>query len=272
MADQEAWARFLTVARLPDDEIDLARDTLALATVEYPGLDASQELAALDSMASVVRRRLGGGPEPLAAANTLSEYLFDELGFGGNREDYYDPRNSYLNEVLRRRVGIPITLSLLYIEVGKRAGLPFVGVGMPGHFLVRHRDVTDLFVDPFHGGILLSKTECRERLRQVTGPDAPWDDGYLAPVGNRDYLARMVRNLKGAYARTSDFERALRMTEWLMAFDPSAAAEVRDRGLMLYRLGRPGDALHDLRSYLDRAPGARDAGPVRRLVAHLENL
>jgi len=270
MPDTTRWQAFIATARLSDEAIDLARASLAIATLEYLDLDPQRELGLLDSLASVVAKRLGQNRDPLAAANGLSEYLFDEVGFRGNREDYYDARNSYLNDVLRRRLGIPITLSLVYIEVAKRVGAPFVGIGMPGHFLVRHREVADLFIDPFHGGILLSKDECAARLRQVAGDTLTWSDAHLSPVSNREFLARMVRNLKASYARVKDLERALRMIEWLIAFDPAIAAELRDRGLVQYHLGRRDDALRDLRAYLDKDPDAADAADVRRLVTLLD--
>ncbi|MBI3742711.1 MAG: transglutaminase family protein [Chloroflexi bacterium] len=263
------WQAFIDTARLSDEAIDLARASLAIAAIEYPDVDPQRESGLIDSLASVVAKRLGPDRDPLSAANSLSEYLFDEVGFRGNREDYYDARNSYLNDVLRRRLGIPITLSLVYIEVGKRIGAPFVGIGMPGHFLVRHRDVADLFIDPFHGGILLSKEECAARLRQVAGDTLAWSDAHLSPVSNREFLARIIRNLKASYARVKDLERALRMIEWLIVFDPVVAAELRDRGLVEYHLGRRDDAVRDLRAYLDRAPDAADAPDVRRLVTLL---
>ena len=159
METEEAWRKLTAIAQYPEEEIELDWAALVLAVTEYPELDIAQETAALDSLAAGVARRLGDLRDPLFCVNTLSEYLFDELGFRGNQDEYYDPRNSYLNEVLIRRLGIPITLALVYIETGRRLGVPLLGVGMPGHFMVRHRDVEDLFVDPFHGGILLTEEE-----------------------------------------------------------------------------------------------------------------
>ncbi len=196
------------------DEIDLARMALLIAAAEYPDLDVKEELRALDSLAAGASRRLGQERDPLARANALSEYLFDEVGFRGNREDYYDPRNSFLNEVLSRRLGIPITLSLVYIEVGKRLGVPLVGVGMPGHFLVRITSGhEDLLIDPFHRGILLSEEECAQRLQEVAGAAIPWDRSYLAPVSNRELIERVLLNLRGIYVRRDDQPRALRATD-----------------------------------------------------------
>ena len=164
---------------------------MPIAASEYPTLDTGHQLGLLDSLAAGVAPRLGEERSPFFCVNTPSQYLFDETGFRGNREDYYDPRNSLLNGVLRRRLGIPITLSLVYIEAGKRLDMPVVGIGMPGHFLVRHHAKKDLFIDPFSGGILLSAEECAHRLQLVTGT-AHCDPRYPAPVGNREFLARRL--------------------------------------------------------------------------------
>lgn len=203
------------------DEIDMAQTAFLIALGEYPDLDVGEEYRALDSLASGASRRIGREREPLALANSLSEYLFDEVGFRGNSEDYYDPRNCFLNEVLRRRLGIPITLSLVYMEIGKRLGIRFEGVGMPGHFLVRFNSgLEDLFIDPFHRGILLSGQECIRRLQDVAGTAVPWDQSYLDPVSNRELVARILRNLIAIYVRRNDQRRALKANEWLLTLQP----------------------------------------------------
>jgi regulator of sirC expression with transglutaminase-like and TPR domain len=272
MDTQEVWQEFTRLAALPDKQVDLARAALLIAATEYPGLDIQEQLGLLDSLASVASRRLGDEREPLASVNILSGYLFDEVGFRGNQDDYYDPRNSFLNEVLARRLGIPITLSLVYIEVGKRLGVPLVGVGMPGHFLVRHRDVRDLFVDPFYGGILLSEEECAQRMWQATQSAIPWDSRSLAPIGNRQLIARMLRNLKIIYLRQQDYRRALGIINLLLALEPRNLDERRDRGLVRYRLGDHAQALEDLRAYLSGVPEAPGTEALQRLVEHLLEL
>ena len=226
MAESNASALEQFALAAACDEIDLAQMALLIAAAEYPDLDVTEELQALDSLAAGASRRLGQERDPLARANALSEYLFDEVGFRGNREDYYDPRNSFLNEVLSRRLGIPITLSLVYIEVGKRLAMPLVGVGMPGHFLVRFSPgQEDLMIDPFHRGILLSEQECAQRLQEVAGAAVPWDQSYLAPVSNRELIERILRNLRGVYVRRHDQPRALRTTEWLLALQSQSPLE-----------------------------------------------
>ena len=192
MDHQEAYRQFLAATGLPDEDINLARASLLIAASEYPDLDVDSQLAALDSLAAAASARIGDDWDPFYGVNKLSEYLFDEVGLSGNNDDYYDPRNSYLNEVLTRRIGIPITLSLVCVLVGDRAGIPLQGVGMPGHFLVSHRNEAGLVIDPFHRGIMVSEEECAERLqassrgrcrmgRQLFGPrDQPRVSGQNA--------------------------------------------------------------------------------------------
>ena len=265
-----ALTQFATLARLPDGELDLAEMALLVAAMDEPRLDFEGHLALLDIIARDVAARLGGDHDPLFCVNTLSQHLVDDLGFRGNTQDYYDPRNSFLNEVLERRVGIPITLALVYVEVGRRCDVPLVGVGMPGHFLVRHQAVEDLFCDPFHGGILLSEQECVERFREVTRGAVPWSKRHLAPVSNREFLARVLRNLKGIYLQQADSERAIAAMDYLVALLPGSPAELRDRGVTRYQVPDYAGALADLRAYLSAAPGAADAEAVRDLVTRME--
>jgi regulator of sirC expression with transglutaminase-like and TPR domain len=264
------WEQFAHIAQLPDEEIDLARTALLISAIEEPQLDMSHQLELLDSLAAAASRRLGDGGGPLYCANVLSEYLFEEVGFQGNDEDYYDPRNSFLDEVLRRRLGIPITLSLVYIEVGKRVGLPMVGVGMPGHFLIRHRDEEGLVLDPFEKGIVLSEEECIQKFRQVVPPRIPWDVQHLEPIDNREFISRMLRNLKGIFWDRKDFHRALPMVDRLVVLEPDVIQERRDRGLVHYQLQNYPEALEDLEFYVDYGRSASDGG-VHRLVRELRS-
>ncbi len=272
MGPQDAWEQFVRMAGLPDDGIDLARAGFLIAAMEFPGLDLDHQFGQLDSLAAGVAGRLDASRDPLFCVNTLSEYLFDELGFQGNLDDYYDPQNSFLNEVLRRRLGIPITLSLVCIEVGKRLDIPLLGVSMPGHFLLRHQQEEDLFVDPFNKGILLSEEECAQRLQQVTQANVPWDSRYLSPVSNRDFVARILRNLKNIYLEREDHNRAIMTIDRLIVLQPEATQERRDRGIVRYNLGQHGEALEDLTHYLDSDPDSGDVDVVEQLVRHLRDL
>ena len=272
MSKESIWDQFVGIAESGDDEIDLATAALLIAATEYPQLDIAHELSVLDSLAAGASHRLGQQRDPIYSINTLSEYLFDEVGFSGADDDYYDPRNSFLNEVLSRRIGIPISLSLVCLEVGKRLGIPLVGVGMPGHFLLRHREAEDLFIDPFFRGILLSEEECAARMREVTQANVPWDSRLLTPVTNREFITRILRNLKGIYLQRQDFERALTMIDRVVVLQPQILDERRDRGLVRYQLGRYKEAQEDLQYYLDSAPAGTDTEDVERVVSQLKDL
>lgn len=261
----EVWNQFDRMVGAPDEEIDMARAALLIAATEYPGLSIERELFRIDEIAEGIAARMDDDT-PLYQLNTLSEYLFDELKFAGNHTNYYDPRNSFLNDVIERRVGIPITLSLLYIEVGKRLGVPLLGIGMPGHFIVRHRDESDVFVDPFHGGILLSEDECAERVKQVTQGTLTWDRSYLEPVRSREFIARMLRNLKVIYLQRRNYERVLATIDRVIALLPQDAVEFRDRGVVNYRLGNYTDALEDLHVYVTSGEAVSDEVTVQRLM------
>ena len=270
MEYEEALRRFTAAVGAGDGAIDLARAALLIAAAEYPDMQVGDELAGVDSLAAAAARRVGAEKEPFASVNRLSEYLFDEMDFSGNADDYYDPRNSYLNDVMSRRVGIPITLSLVCVLVGDRIGVPLRGVGMPGHFLVRHRDEPSVIIDPFHRGIMLSEEECAERLRQTAGQNARWDPSFLDPVTDREFLARMLRNLKGIYLHRRDHPRAVDAMDFLVALLPDSPDERRDRGLIRYQLGRLEEALADLRFFLNERGEGAQGGQVRRLVASIE--
>jgi len=260
------WDSIIAQADADDASVDLARAAFLIAQIEYPGLDLERELSLLDSLAAGAALRLGENRDTIYTLNTISEYLFDEVELQGNTDEYYDPRNSYLNQVLMRRLGIPITLSLVYLEVGKRLGIPLVGIGMPGHFLLRHRDETGLFVDPFNRGILLSEDECAERLTQVTQSQVDWDPEFLNPISNREYLTRMLRNLKSIYLQQGNYERALSLIDRLVQIQPQLSTELRDRGLVKHRLGFKQGAAIDIAAYLKTAPPGTDSEELRQLL------
>lgn len=265
----EITSQFASVMDVPSEEIDLVRAALLVAATEYPSLNIEYELHSLDALASGIAARIDDEPDPLFKINTLSEYLFDELEFKGAKDDYYDPRNSFLNQVLNRRSGIPISLSLIYIEVGKRLGMPLFGIGLPGHFLVGHSDVSDLYVDPYNRGILLTTSECAARLRENGEDSMKWDPKYLSPVTSRDFMARMIRNLKGIYIKQETYDKALIMVDWLIRLQPDASHELRDRGIVYYRMGDLDRAQTDLKSYLGLGEGV-DAKAVQDLIDRIE--
>ena len=268
MEESQNRRQFAEMLARPDQGVSLARGALLIACEEYPALDPSLYLARLDELAEAVRQRLtgpAGAEEAVAALNAL---LFEEEGFHANEQDYYDPRNSFLNDVLDRKTGIPITLSTVYIEVAQRAGVEAVGVGLPGHFIVRiSAGGGALLVDPYHGGARLSKGDCQERLDRIYGGRLKVDAAMLAPCGPRSILARMLRNLKAIYLKTGEQERALRILDLLLEVNPHAGEDVRDRGLLYAALDCYALAARDLQAYVDLFPGAPEAAELRDKVA-----
>jgi len=269
-------AQFLASLGAGDESaINLAGSALLIARTAHPTLDADGCLARLDAMAEDVRERLEPDYTPVDAMLELNQYLFNEQGFSGNRDAYYDPHNSFLNDVLERRTGIPITLSLLYLEIGWRIGLELEGVGFPGHFLVKMQvNEGEVFLDPFNQGASLEMEELEERAEQVLGgnrPLRPLLPAILAPVGKREILVRMLRNLKAVYLRRDDHQEALRIIEWLLACQPESAEHLRDRGLTYQALECARPALADLRRYLELTPAARDAEEIRARIIDLQH-
>lgn len=238
----------------------LAQAALVIARIEYPRLDPEPYLSKLDAMGDAARSRIDGRTAEtgdrsvLSCVRALNSYLFDEQGFVGNREKYEDPRNSCLNEVLERRTGIPITLSLLYMEVAQRAGLHVDGVNFPGHFLVRCPDAASaavgIIIDPFHGGALLSEHDCRLLLQRHVGSEVAFDTSLLEAATRAQIIVRMLLNLKRIYVHMRSFPQAREVTEMLLALSPSALSELRDRGLLAYHLNDLSGALRDLQTYL----------------------
>ena len=240
----------------------IAPAALAIARVEYPALDRDPYLERLERMgeAAAARVQRRGESRVEAQIATLNAYLFEELGFSGNRTRYDDPRNSFLNEVLDRRTGIPISLAVVYLEIGRRAGVRMEGVNFPGHFLVRASadpgGEEDLIVDPFHTGALLSEVDCRQLLRQNLGEEAAFDPSLLATATRHDIVVRMLVNLKRLYVRMRSFPQARFVADLLLAVDPSALSELRDRGLLAYHMEDFPAALRDLEAYLQMMPRA----------------
>lgn len=254
----------------PDREVDLALAALLVAAEEYPGLDVRGYMVKLDEMGCALRQRLEEEPRPERAVMALNRYLFQEQGFCGNTQSYYDPRNSYLNEVLDRRTGIPITLSTVYMEVARRAGLEVEGVGLPGHFVVRIQNPgRTLLVDPFHGGTMLTPKDCQQRLDRIFGGRVKMKPRMLEPCRRRDMLERMLRNLKAVYIRDQDVSRALRVVDLLVRIQPGTAEDLRDRGILYAALDCYAYAARDLEAYLALAPKAPD---VKEIAPRTEEL
>jgi regulator of sirC expression with transglutaminase-like and TPR domain len=241
----------------------LAHAALLIARIEFPRLDPEPYLARLDALGerarqTIARQAAEGDCSTLCCIRAVNEFLFDELKFEGNRDKYEDPRNSCLNEVLDRRTGIPITLSVVYMEVARRAGLQIDGINFPGHFLVRcpevgHRGSAGLIIDPFHGGALLSEHDCRLLLQRHVGAEVAFSKSLLVPATRTQVIVRMLLNLKKLYVHMRSFPQARDATELLLTMTPSALSELRDRGLLAYHLNDVSGALRDLQTYLKLA-------------------
>jgi regulator of sirC expression with transglutaminase-like and TPR domain len=259
-----------TLRRLAADPfapVDLAALALHLATDEYPELDVPTYLARLDAYAAGVAPRLAG---PLHhRVEELAEYLFDEEGFTGDAAAYYDPRNSYLNDVLDRKLGIPLTLSLVAMAVGERAGLTVHGVGLPGHFVAKvvGEDGAAVFFDPFHAGRFLDPAACEKLVKEAIGQPFTLTPEAAAATPNGAVAVRLLTNLKSVYLRSADFPRAARTTERLVSLLPGDAEQRRDLGVCLIHAGRPGKAIPHLRAYLAAAPQAADAATVGEFLS-----
>jgi regulator of sirC expression with transglutaminase-like and TPR domain len=254
----------------PDPAFDLARAALLVAAESSPNVDVDGHLATLESWARDLRALVEPEMNNLQKLARLRRFLFDQLGFRGDHKDYYNPSNSLLHEVMVRRRGVPLTLSILFLELGWRIGIPLEGVGFPGRFLVRLTgEIGDLLLDPFARGMSVHEEDCRRILHEVSGGKIEFQEELLASVTKRDMITRLLLNLKGAYLRVHQDEQALSAVERLLLIHPENADEVRDRGLLLYRLQRYGPALDALRTYL----AARSDAPDRETVeGHVDQL
>lgn len=259
------------LAREPNAPIDLAEVSLHLARDEYPELDIEAHLQEFHALAHEARRFLGHDLQ--TSVQGLCRYLFHELGFRGNQRDYYDPRNSYLHLVVERRTGIPISLSAVAIAVGRRVGLDIVGVGLPGHFIVKARgEGQEILFDPFHGGRILSLSECAILVEQVTGREFEASAEALQPLPLGLLVQRMLNNLKGIYLGSEDFPRAIRVMERLRQLRPEDVSQRRDLGSAYLRAQQPGKAIDHLREYLRQHDDAHDADGVRTLLREAERI
>lgn len=258
---------------MPEGAVPLAEAALLLACEEYPQLELSPYLDLLDEIGEAVRPRLRPYSSPLQTIDTINDVLFGTWGFHGNTEDYDDPRNSFFNDVLERRVGIPITLSTVYLEIARRVSFPLVGVGMPGHFLVKFgNDSDELFVDAFNCGEILSRDDCARRFAQMFGDTQPFSDRMLARTTARQILFRMLNNLKSIYLKARTFDKGLAMVELMLMANPDAVEQYRDRGILNVQLRRFGAATKDFERYVKDAPDAEDRTQIEDHLKELRRI
>jgi len=258
---------FREMVSRPPEQMDLAAAALLIALDEYPGLNVSDYLERIDLLAERTSAQLhsDAAARPVEAIESINYQLFEIEGFRGNQEDYYDPRNSFLNDVLDRKTGIPITLSVLYMEVGRRIGLKIEGVGMPGHFIVKCKhNGAEIFVDTFGRGEVLLEEGCERKLIQLHGKDFQFNRSCLDAVNHSQILTRMLHNLKAIYWNQQNYAKALGVIEKLLLIKPTAAAEIRDRGFAHYQLNHLSPAIRDWSRYLELRPSAPDAAEVAK--------
>ena len=267
-----ARENFAQEVSLADQDIDLAKAALYMAQEETPSLNIETYLRQLDEWAQQVQGLLPEERYPLRVIQGINQVLYDDLGFVGNEENYYDPRNSFLNEVMERRTGIPITLALVYLEVARRIEFPMVGIGMPGHFLIRpeFKDA-GIFVDAFHRGEVLFPEDCQQRLQEIFAQPVTLEDQFLEAVSKKAFLARMLTNLKLIYINQPDLERALAVIERLLLVFPDAIIEQRDRGLLHYQMGDTQSAIADLKTYVAHYPDASDSSMIEMLISQISD-
>ncbi|HEU4638037.1 MAG TPA: tetratricopeptide repeat protein [Candidatus Binatia bacterium] len=263
----ELYVAFREAIDCPEDQIDLGRAALAIASQEYPDLKVDDYLSRLDGLGQVVELRIGDERNPYRIIAALNTVLFKELGFQGNRSEYYDPKNSFLNDVITRKKGIPISLSVVYMEVARRVGLSLEGIGFPGHFLVKYDNGdVEILIDVFNGGEIRAREDLDRMLQQLYRGQVSYQPGFVAALGKRDILRRMLNNLKWIYLERGEPLKTLSVLDQLVILDPSAASEIRDRGLLYITLECYAQALDDLESYLRLTPGAEDAAMIKAQI------
>jgi regulator of sirC expression with transglutaminase-like and TPR domain len=268
----EAFSAFVG-PEVQDDHVDLLRAALVIARTEYPDLEMEAYAARVDELAHQVALQV---PDlsPQRTIVALNHVLFDEARLRGNRDDYYDPRNSFLNDVLDRGLGIPITLAVIYMEVARRVGFPLAGVGMPGHFLLKHiaDDGEETLIDCFHRGALLSPQECQQRLDEIYSGEMTLRPEFLHPISRRQILTRMLNNLKTVYLSTRNFRKALTITDLILVIYPRSPEDVKQRALLRYSLNLHKLAAEDLEEYLRMSPEASDAEEIRQMALNIRRM
>jgi regulator of sirC expression with transglutaminase-like and TPR domain len=268
---QDLYREFRAAVDRPEHAIDLGYAALTIGLSAEPHLDVSKYLRRIDQLAREVGDRRDPAGDVYHALAALNHVLFRQHGFGGNRDDYYDPRNSFLNEVLDRKVGIPISLSVLYMEVARRIDVPLDGIGFPGHFLVKSHDGEEsIFIDPFHRGEIKLTEDLGQMLEKIYGVKVALRPQFLEPVGKKQILKRILANLKAIYLRNNSVGEALSIFDHLIILDPAGAEEIRDRGSVYLRMGCFTQAREDFDTYLRLAPNAHDAAMVREQISNLE--
>ena len=257
-------SRLSDLVRWPDEDISLAEAALCVSGLEYPDLDVAQYISALESLATSAESRMSDVDGPRETAKRLGQFLALGEGFQGNLEDYYDPQNSCLNRVLDRRMGIPITLSIVYMEVGRLLGLSLYGIGLPGHFVLRVGPPQwDLYLDPFNEGRVMDRTGCRRIVEELFQGRFPFRDEFLEPLSRRRILVRVLSNLKGIYQEKGDIPRAIAAADHVDMIEPGMPDNLKDRAWFHRRARHYRKAIEDLEAYVRSHPEADGREQVR---------
>jgi len=269
--------KFAGIAALNDEAIDLALAGLVIASDEYPGLNIQNYVDELDQICKRAREAVSGLSDPSDMLEAINSVLFLEYRYHGNRQNYYDPRNSYLNQVIDRRTGIPITLSIVYMAAADSVGLRVSGVGMPGHFLVKHSGPRgEIYIDPFNSGRLIDAAGCARLVKEASNGNIELRSEHLVAVSKKQILTRVLTNLLAIYSEANDFARAIRVLDLILMIHPNEPARVRDRGLLLAASGRARESIESLEQYMRLSPGASDTGEIinniKRIKARLSTL
>src|SRR4051794_5626676 len=258
---------------IADDKIDLIRGALVIARAEYPQLEIEEYASRIEAMARRAAAQVPD-PDPQRTLAALNQVVFEQANLRGNREDYYDPRNSFLNDVLDRGLGIPITLSIIYMEVAKRVGFPLAGVGMPGHFLLKHygEDGQERLIDCFNRGDIVSRQECQSRLDEIYSGEMQLRPEFLHPISRRQILTRMLNNLKTVYLSTRNFRKALPLADLILVIYPRSAEDLKQRALLRYSMGLQSLAAEDLDQYLKMSPNASDVDEIKQMSLSIRRM
>ena len=264
---------FHQLVTLPDAAVPLAEAALMIACEEYPQLELSPYLELLDQIAEDAQQRCNLSDPPMDTVKNINRVLFETYAFRGNNDDYYDPRNSFFNDVLDRRVGIPITLSAVYIEVARRLNFRIAGVGMPGHILVKYSDLRDeFFIDPYNRGEILTHDDCKQRLLTMYGDAFEFQDRFLGRATTRQILWRMLNNLKDIYVKGHAIDKCLSIVDMMLMVDSEDLIQFRDRGLLRMQLRQFDGAGRDLQHYLKHSPAAEDREEIENHVKELKRI
>jgi len=261
----------LVRSEIEDDRVDLLRAALTFARIEDPQLDVEQYVNRVEELSQRATAKVQDLDDPANVIAALNQVLFQEEMFRGNTVDYYSPRNSFLHDVLDRRLGIPISLALVYMEVARRVGFPLFGVGMPGHFLLKHYDAAghSILIDVFERGVVVTEEDCRQKLNTIYSGQLALQPEFLLPVTRRQMLTRMLNNLRSIYLSQRDFRRAVQVVDLILVIYPRSPEDVKQRAVLRYNLDDYRGALNDFEEYVKMSPDASDADEIRQTALSL---